>query len=186
MSEHSSQPEPLSQAQAQAQTQKAASPCLRIAIDCHFEAIMKDKQKISLRQQIMYSYGLLRRLDFPTALTVWVEHADYLIHPDQAVWDIDLSTSFEAQNAVYLSADAEDCLEEIDSDTTYLVGGLVDRNRHKGICLERANDLGIPVVKLRLDPSQRVRGKTILTVNQVIEQLIALCPPPAVPAGPTA
>jgi tRNA (guanine9-N1)-methyltransferase len=35
---------------------------------------------------------------------------------------------------IYLSSDSPDTLTELKPYSTYIIGGLVDRNRHKGIC----------------------------------------------------
>jgi len=37
----------------------------------------------------------------------------------------------EAGRMVYLSADADETLEELEEGTTYIVGGIIDKNRHK-------------------------------------------------------
>lgn len=44
----------------------------------------------------------------------------------------------ERERLVYLTADSEKELKELQGDRLYVIGGLVDRNRYKGICLERA------------------------------------------------
>lgn len=37
----------------------------------------------------------------------------------------------DMDKVIYLSADAEEELTEINDDFTYIIGGIVDRNRHK-------------------------------------------------------
>lgn len=57
------------------------------------------------------------------------------------------------ENFVYLSADASDVLKEIDPSKSYIIGGLVDRNRHKV-----ANSVKAPPVQpvpVRLEPGFR-------------------------------
>lgn len=49
---------------------------------------------------------------------------------------------------VYLTADAETVLQEIDPQKIYIIGGLVDRNRWKGITMKKANEQGIHSAKL--------------------------------------
>jgi tRNA (guanine9-N1)-methyltransferase len=39
---------------------------------------------------------------------------------------------------VYLTADSHNIVEALDPAKAYIVGGIVDRNRHKGICYEKA------------------------------------------------
>lgn len=42
---------------------------------------------------------------------------------------------------MYLTADAEEELTSMSADEAYVIGGLVDRNRHKNLCKDRAKDL---------------------------------------------
>ena len=39
---------------------------------------------------------------------------------------------------VYLTADSPNELSELDSSKLYVIGGIVDRNRHKNICFRKA------------------------------------------------
>ena len=54
----------------------------------------------------------------------------------------------QKENLVYLTADAETVLEELDLKKIYIVGGLVDRNRWKGITMKKAKEQGIQTAKL--------------------------------------
>lgn len=49
---------------------------------------------------------------------------------------------------VYLTADSDTVLEELDLNKIYIIGGLVDRNRWKGITMEKAQEQGIQTAKL--------------------------------------
>ena len=57
----------------------------------------------------------------------------------------------------------------------YVVGGIVDRNRHKGSSAARASDLGISAVKLPIRDYIKLQVAQVLTVNQVVELLQQLC-----------
>lgn len=44
----------------------------------------------------------------------------------------------QKEELVYLTADSEDTLIELDPKKLYIIGGLVDRNRHRNVCANRA------------------------------------------------
>jgi tRNA (guanine9-N1)-methyltransferase len=54
----------------------------------------------------------------------------------------------QKENLVYLTADSETVLDELDLKKIYIVGGLVDRNRWKGLTMKKANAQGIQTAKL--------------------------------------
>ncbi|KAG1363758.1 tRNA (guanine(9)-N1)-methyltransferase [Cocos nucifera] len=76
------------------------------------------------------------------------------------------------ENLVYLTADAETILDELDPKKIYIIGGLVDRNRWKGITMKKANDQGIQSAKLPIANYLKMSSSHVLTVNQVVEILL--------------
>jgi tRNA (guanine9-N1)-methyltransferase len=54
----------------------------------------------------------------------------------------------QKENLVYLTADSNNVLEELDLKSIYIIGGLVDRNRFKGITMDKAKEQGIKSAKL--------------------------------------
>jgi tRNA (guanine9-N1)-methyltransferase len=73
---------------------------------------------------------------------------------------------------VYLSSDSPHTLERLSPDTSYIIGGIVDKNRHKGICYKRACERGIPTAKLPIGEFMTMQSRTVLTVNHVVEIML--------------
>lgn len=73
---------------------------------------------------------------------------------------------------VYLTADTETTLDTIKEGEVYVIGGLVDRNRYKNICAEKARRLGLRTARLPIG-ADRLKSSTVMTVNQVVNILLA-------------
>ena len=78
----------------------------------------------------------------------------------------------EKERVVYLSADAEEELGEMDRDTVYVVGGMLDHNSKKGSTQRAAQDEGWRSARLPLDKYVQLAGSKVLTVNQVVDMLL--------------
>ena len=64
-------------------------------------------------------------------------------------------------------ADAEEELTELDRSRAYIIGGIVDRNRYKGLCKSRAEAGGIRTARLPIRDYLRLQAAPVMTVNQV-------------------
>ena len=204
--------QPPTQPQPQPQQRKVRRAVgARLLIDLAFDELMSEKEHTSLAQQIMYVYAANRGSSAPFDRLVLTgpdaPDADLLSSAVgramqgklRGVWHswarVDLHrlgglpslTRDPHRKLIYLTADTENTLASLDDDTTYILGGIVDKNRHKSLCLHRAQRLGIPVAKLpitdanlaQLETRLRTQGKTaafhgrkVLTVNQVAEILL--------------
>lgn len=157
---------------------------IHIYIDCSgFEELMNDKEKQSLYKQLELCYAFNKKSAKPCSL--------YICNPGPIVskrleeshaeqW---LGTSIlkEPENAfltkkkedlVYLSADTDNTLEVLDPQKGYIIGGLVDRNRHKGVCALKAEKLEIQKAKLPVKENIKLSSSVVLTVNHVFEILL--------------
>ncbi|PWN20613.1 hypothetical protein BCV69DRAFT_232565, partial [Microstroma glucosiphilum] len=90
-------------------------------------------------------------------------------------------TDLKKEDIVYLTADTDETIEELQEGKTYVIGGIVDRNRYKHLCLNKAKSLGLKVARLPIDLSnltkksaegKMLQSRKVLTVNQVFDILI--------------
>ena len=87
----------------------------------------------------------------------------------QPFWNIaeqSYDALFPKDKLVYLTADSPNTIRALDADKVYIVGGIIDRNRHKGITLRKANDQGISTARLPLDEYVDMSAARVLTTNQ--------------------
>ncbi|KAG8984052.1 tRNA (guanine(9)-N(1))-methyltransferase [Tulasnella sp. 427] len=79
----------------------------------------------------------------------------------------------EKGSVVYLTADSENELAELKEGETYIIGGIVDRNRYKNLCKNKAAAQGIRTGKLPIGTYLAdMPSRKVLTVNQVFEILV--------------
>jgi tRNA (guanine9-N1)-methyltransferase len=185
-----------------------------LALDCSFDALMRDEEITSLSQQIQRCYATMRLANARPRLVIngfsgrlksrfdgvmrgvylnWkgVEFTDGTIQ-DAAVstglWMKEVSEKrkelpehvvesiFDEQKPmaklVYLSAESENVLDKLESGTCYVIGGLIDKNRHKGHCYNLATKAGIPTARLPIDEYVKLSTRKVLTTNHVVEILV--------------
>jgi tRNA (guanine9-N1)-methyltransferase len=152
-----------------------------MAIDCDWDDMMTDKERLSLTQQIMYSYAINRKATKPVRMCLYGVSArqQELLKklPGFDTWYI-VTTSLPLasvagiqKSGIYLTADTEDMLElsEINRDRTLIIGGIVDRNRHKNATVDKADALGIRTAQLPIGDLMAMKTSKVLTVNHVFE-----------------
>ncbi|CAG8501403.1 8683_t:CDS:2 [Ambispora gerdemannii] len=135
---------------------------MKVIIDLDFDDYMSDKEIVDLSAQLTrcYSYNNNKTVNpvglfytsfsgrlqerFDTRLkeyhnwkNVIIENKPYLeLFPNK-------------QDLVYLTADDEEVvLQELDESKIYIIGGIVDKNRHKRLCYHKAKLEGIATAKL--------------------------------------
>jgi tRNA (guanine9-N1)-methyltransferase len=73
---------------------------------------------------------------------------------------------------IYLTSDSPHTLDRLQPYSTYIIGGLVDKNRHKGICYKIACDRGIKTAKLPIGEFMEMQSRFILATNHVVEIMV--------------
>ncbi|KAG7397371.1 tRNA methyltransferase 10 [Phytophthora boehmeriae] len=160
----------------------AAEEGVKVVIDCGFEEKMSEKEKKSLSQQIMFSYGVNKRSRTPMNAYITSLRGDIKENLEKISgfheWLAFKASSkcymelFKKESLVYLTADSPNTITKLSRDKVYIIGGIVDRNRLKGITYEKAVEQGIETAKLPLDAVVEMGSTTrVLTVNHVFEIL---------------
>jgi len=155
-----------------------------ILIDCDFADFMEPREITSMTQQILQCYGIIKRLIRPPRLAlcgVSDAQADLIrVLPGISKWYFKTTSDILGEGVwpvtsdlIYLSADADSDLDltTINRDTVLIVGGLVDRNRYKGLTNDKARDLKVRTARLPISSFVEMSASKVLTVNQVVEIL---------------
>lgn len=154
----------------------------KVVVDVGFDDKMTDKEVRSLVSQLTQLYAKNRLVEHPLQIIVtdfsgrFKQNLDALEGFEN--WQgvkcetqgyLDL---FPKERLVYLTADSEESIETLDENDIYIIGGLVDKNRLKGICLSKAREQGIRTARLPIDAYMDLKTRKVLTVNQVYEILL--------------
>ncbi|KAM7270809.1 hypothetical protein ACFE04_030023 [Oxalis oulophora] len=162
---------------------KAKENGQKVVIDLQFAHLMMSNEIHSLVQQIMYCYAMNSRCSEPAHLYLTGCNGEMETQlnrlPGFDKWMIEKENrsyiealSDQKENLVYLTADSENVLDELDPKSIYIIGGLVDRNRWKGITMKKAEEQGIKTAKLPIGQYLKMCSSQVLTVNQVIEIIL--------------
>ncbi|PNS21240.1 hypothetical protein CAC42_1019 [Sphaceloma murrayae] len=73
---------------------------------------------------------------------------------------------------VYLTTESPDTLTELKPYSTYIIGGIVDKNREKGICYKRACEAGIKTARLPIGDFLEMQSRKVLATNHVVEIML--------------
>ncbi|KAJ5668133.1 tRNA (guanine(9)-N1)-methyltransferase [Penicillium maclennaniae] len=79
----------------------------------------------------------------------------------------------EDGEVIYLSSDSDNTLHELRPYDTYIIGGLVDKNRHKAICYKSALEAGVKTAKLPIGDYIKMSSRAVMTTNHVVDIMLA-------------
>lgn len=96
--------------------------------------------------------------------------AGALAPSDEASAETEDRTS--ADEVVYLTSDSPHTLSSLSPYSTYIIGGIVDKNRHKGICYKKAMNNGVKTARLPIGEHMQMTSRAVLTTNHVNEIML--------------
>eukprot|EP00051_Salpingoeca_urceolata_P017521 m.239480 g.239480 ORF g.239480 m.239480 type:complete len:477 (+) comp18978_c0_seq5:108-1538(+) len=153
----------------------------RIVVDASFEEFMVEKDIVKLYQQVRFSYAVNRRSEKPVQYYITsyggVLKARCDMNDSGGRWDIHLRNEhytevFDKADIVYLSSESETVLNELDETKAYIIGGLVDHNKHKGLTHRMAVEQGVAHARLPIGEFIKMASRKVLTVNHVFEIML--------------
>ncbi|EMR08561.1 hypothetical protein PNEG_03041 [Pneumocystis murina B123] len=159
---------------------------IKVIIDCGFDDKMIDKEIVSLSSQLTRCYSDNRKCAYPVELYVTsfggrlAERMKTVLKSQYMSWRgiqfFDESydalcekEGFSKEDFIYLTADSENTVHELNKNKIYIIGGLVDKNRYKNLCLDKAKSQGIYTAQLPIENHIKMASRKVLTVNQVLE-----------------
>ena len=160
----------------------------RIVFDMDFEDLLTLKEKKSMSQQIMYCYGANKRADVPVAMHLAGLRGDTecmlnKIHGFPNRWlgltvstkpyHLDSGLFPDMSKIVYLTADSTNVLDDFMPGTSYVIGGIVDRNRLKNATKDKADSQGVRTARLPIQEFCNLNGSKVLAINHVFEIVLA-------------
>ena len=158
----------------------------RVVIDYDFEEQMSQNEIKSITQQTNFTYGANGRAETPVHLVLTSvkggtkEAFDRQLRVYGSWAGVTVSSESYAEvykdkkeQLVYLTADSDVEIDRLCPEDIYVIGGIVDRNRHKGICLERAQAQGIRTARLPIDKHLLASGRSVvMCTNHVVDMLL--------------
>jgi len=165
-----------------------------IVLDLDFDDVMTMTEKHSMIKQIRICYATNKKAEVPCRLHFtnlrgylgrelyekvegfenWkgvIKHQNALFTTRGDENDDEDFFTKRKKDLVYLTADSENEIETLNENDIYIIGGFIDRNRHKLKTLNKANENGIRHARFPIQNSQML-GSCVLTVNQVFEIIV--------------
>ncbi|KAI0194293.1 guanine-1-methyltransferase-domain-containing protein [Xylaria flabelliformis] len=76
------------------------------------------------------------------------------------------------KSIVYLTADSPYTLSRLEPNTCYVIGGIIDKNREKGLCYQIARGKNVRTAKLPISEYMILQHRHVLATNHVLEIML--------------
>lgn len=149
---------------------------LKVCFDLSLAEVMKPPEFSKTFKQLHRCYSINRRAPAPLQLYI----TGYTDETKQSMskmsgcfnWDLNFNPQphteiFDKDSIVYLTSDSPNVIDKLDYDKAYIIGALVDHNRLKNICFEKAEKEGVGHARLPLDIYFKFKTRKVLTIDQV-------------------
>ncbi|XP_072943953.1 tRNA methyltransferase 10 homolog A isoform X1 [Epargyreus clarus] len=149
-----------------------------VILDLSFDDLMIEKDLCKMIKQILRCYSVNRRSEQPLQfhITSFGKKSKQIIsrHNGYENWDVvyheeSYLNIFTKDQLVYLTSESDNIIETFEDNTFYIIGGLVDHNQHKGLCLKVAEEQGIRHAQLPLGKYINMKTRKVLTIDHVFE-----------------
>ncbi|RPA98845.1 hypothetical protein L873DRAFT_1739350 [Choiromyces venosus 120613-1] len=154
---------------------------ITLVMDCGFDELMTDKEINSLSSQLTRTYSVNRTSPHQVTLHLTSLNKRLLTRYQTVLGSQHLrwknvivsSEPYEVTpDLVYLTADSPNTISKLENGKKYIVGAIVDKNRHKGLCYKKAVAQGVATAKLPIGEYVSMASRFVLTTNQVVEIMI--------------
>lgn len=156
---------------------------VKIAIDCEFDDLMNQKEIVSMANQIRSCYSSMRHCQYELPIQVMsfnkrLKQRYDTCNPEYTSWKgiqfqsehlADLITPENKHQFVYLTADTDNDIQELSPNHTYIIGGIVDKNRHKNLCFNKAKSMGLAMARLPIGQYIKINSRDVLVTSHVYE-----------------
>ncbi|CRK90638.1 CLUMA_CG004340, isoform A [Clunio marinus] len=81
---------------------------------------------------------------------------------------------FDKTKLIYLTSESENVLDTLEPGAVYVIGGLVDFNRHKNLCNRIALENGIRTARLPLSENVVMKNSPVLPIDQCFDIILGV------------
>lgn len=154
-----------------------------IVLDCGFDELMTENEIVSMASQLTRCYSANRQAEKQVKLEVTGFNGRLRKRYEENLGNTHLHwkgvTFSEGEyevgdDVVYLTADTTEEVEVLQPGMRYIVGGIVDRNRYKNLCRDKAVKQGVRMARLPIGQYIKMASRQVLTTNQVVEIMIGV------------
>lgn len=162
----------------------ASSSCKqRVVVDMSFDDLMIEKHLSQCVKQVSRCYSANRRVSSPMQLYVTSfegKCAEVMSKQNgYEHWDVYFKKEnymdlFPKEDIIYLTSESRNVITSVEENKVYVIGGLVDHNVHKGLCLRLAEEKGIAHGRLPIDEFIEMKTRKVLTIDHVFRIILGV------------